>query len=64
MRHASILAAILLSGCANVGGSETERTICRELRRDLPTYSTQDTPETLKAGADFLDVFEAICPEK
>jgi hypothetical protein len=35
--------------------------ICRELERDLPTYSKKDTPETLESGARFLDVFYAVC---
>lgn len=53
----------LLSGCATTAGSETERTICRELRKALPTYSTSDTKETLESGARFLDIFEAVCDE-
>jgi hypothetical protein len=53
-----------LSGCGTMGGSETERTICRELRMDLPTYSSQDSEETLASGARFLDVFAAVCPER
>lgn len=53
----------LLSGCASTNGSETSRVICRELARDLPTYSIQDTPETLESGARFMDVFEAVCGE-
>lgn len=52
----------LLTGCALAGTSATEATICRELRRDLPSYSTRDTPETLDAGARFVAVFEAVCP--
>lgn len=58
-----VAALTLLSACAATGASETERAICRELRRDLPTYSTQDTPETLASAARFLDVFEAVCPQ-
>jgi len=52
---------LLLSACAVPNGLETSRTICRELERDLPTYSTKDTPETLESGARFLDVFQAVC---
>jgi hypothetical protein len=52
----------MLSGCASTGVSETDRTICRELRMDLPSFSTRDTPETLAEAARFLDVFEAVCP--
>ena len=51
----------LLNGCGATNQLETSRTICRELARDLPTYSTQDTPETLESGARFLDVYYAIC---
>lgn len=56
------MSAAALTGCASVpAGSGTERTVCRELRADLPTYSTADTAETLASGARFLDVFEAVC---
>lgn len=59
---ALLAAAMLLTGClAPVGSAETERTICRELRADLPTYSRRDTPETLAAGARFVEVFAAVC---
>jgi len=54
-----------LTGCAGLAGSgttETERAICRELRRDLPTWSQHDTPETLASGARFVAVFQAVCP--
>lgn len=51
----------LLNACAVPTGSETSRTICRELDRDLPTYSVKDTPETLESGAKFIDVFQAVC---
>ena len=61
-----LLAAILSSGCAATGGSattETERALCRELARDLPSYSKADTAATLEAGARFLDVFAGVCAE-
>lgn len=54
--------AILLTGCVMPHVSATERSICRELARDLPTYSRADTPETLASGARFVDVFRAVCP--
>lgn len=57
------LMATLLSGCIKPDASETERTMCRELWRDLPTYSRTDTAETLQSGARFVDVFRGICPE-
>lgn len=54
---------LLLTGCETTipAVSETEATLCRELRADLPTYSRQDTTETLEAGLRFLDVFAAVC---
>ena len=55
-----LLAGIALSGCAMPDGSATD-TACRELRRDLPTYSASDTQETLDAGARFIGVFNAVC---
>jgi len=58
---ALLAAAMLLTGCLAPGGSATERAICRELRADLPTYSRRDTPETLAAGARFVEVFAAVC---
>ena len=62
MKRALMMAAVLpLTGCAVTTGSETSDAICAELRRDLPTYSTRDTAETLESGADFLDVFAAVC---
>lgn len=57
-----VMSIATLSGCGSTGVSETERTICRELRMDLPSYSEQDTEETLGSGARFLDVFGAVCP--
>lgn len=62
MRHGGILALVILtSGCVTTAGLETERTICRELRNSLPSYSAQDTEQTKQEGADFLDVFGAVC---
>ena len=51
----------LLSGCGASGGYETSRSICRELERDLPTYSKKDTFQTLQSGARFIEVFYAVC---
>ena len=56
-----LAAAMLLTACQPMAGSETSVTICRELARDLPTYSRSDTPETLASGARFVDVFKAVC---
>ena len=52
---------LLLNGCGSLKGSETSRAVCRELERDLPTYSVKDTLATLESGAKFIDVFNAIC---
>ena len=58
----ALLAAMLLNGCASVATfGQTEATICRELRRDLPSYSARDTQATLDAGAKFIEIFEAVC---
>ena len=64
--YAGLMATIflLLNGCAVPSGSETSRAICRELDRDLPTYSVKDTPETLESGARFIDVFNAVCEDQ
>lgn len=51
----------LLSACSATNGSETSRSICRELERDLPTYSRKDTFQTLQSGAKFIEVFYAVC---
>jgi len=51
----------LLNGCQNLRSSETSRAICRELERDLPTYSVKDTPQTLESGAKFIELFNAVC---
>lgn len=52
----------LSSGCTKPVVSGTERTACRELRADLPTWSRRDTAETLASGARFIAVFDAVCP--
>lgn len=53
-----------MTGCATKGGlgTETEETICRELRRELPSFSSRDTEQTKEEGDRFLTVFEAVCP--
>ena len=57
-----IVAVMLLSACDPMGGSETERTLCGELRTDLPSWSSADSEQSQAEGADFLDVFAAVCP--
>lgn len=59
----AVLAFAPLAACADYEGSETSRTICREMRTDLPTYSTRDTAETLQSGARFVRTFNAICED-
>lgn len=61
MKLALLPLMMLLTACAVPAGSETSRSICRELERDLPTYSSKDTPETLQSGARFIEVFKAVC---
>lgn len=58
-----LLLTTLLPSCARQGASETEQAICRELRSDLPSYSTKDTAETLASGAHFVRTFNAICED-
>ena len=53
--------AMLLTGCTSTANYETSRSICRELGRDLPTFSVADTYETLRSGVRFLDVYYAVC---
>ena len=56
------ISVALMSGCASMGGSVTERALCDELRRDLPSWSRADTAQSRREGADFLDTFAAACP--
>jgi hypothetical protein len=52
--------------------SEAERSICRELARDFPTWAFDGEPETaanrvdteasVEEGLKFTDVFQAVCP--
>ena len=55
------IAALLLTACARPVASETSGAICRELRLALPTWSQEDTPETIASGARFVAVFDAVC---
>lgn len=57
-----LLAAVTPLGfCGMQASSGTERTVCRELRADLPSYSRQDTAETLASGARFSLIFQGVC---
>lgn len=60
----ALLLLTTLSACSKpLAGSETTKAMCRELRADLPTYSTRDTSETLLSGARFTRTFNAICED-
>lgn len=63
MRAATLLSILAMSttGCAVTAGSETERAICRELGASLPSWSSADTVQSRTEGAEFLDVFNAVC---
>lgn len=56
-----LIPAMSMTGCASTGGSETERTICGELRASMPTWSTSDTEQSRREAAEFLEVFDAVC---
>lgn len=59
-----VITALLTSACGNAGNyGETERSICRELRRELPTYSAKDTEQSKLEGERFFAVFDAVCPD-
>ena len=53
------LMAIWLSGCSAAG--PVPDATCDALDQYLPTWSADDTEETLASGARFLDVYVAIC---
>ena len=54
-----------MSACASSAGfGETERTFCRELLRERPTYAPQDTEETKEQGVRFLTLLTTLCKEQ
>jgi len=57
------LALTLMSGCGLQGiyATETERTLCRELRSALPTWSVNDTQQSRDEGSLFIAVFNGLC---
>ena len=57
-----LLAATLLSAC-NTTPPGTGAA-CDALRPVLPTYSTNDTEQSKREGATFLDVFNATCGKR
>ena len=60
---------MLTTACGRMGGSETdtpvasvsERTVCAELARRLPSWSRDDTEQSRIEGARFIDTFHAVC---
>lgn len=56
-----MMTALLMSACANGVPSATNERTCAELRADLPTASVNDTEQSKKELADFLETFAAIC---
>ena len=59
-----LLAVTLISGCGTSVGFATSQAICNELRVDLPTYSSHDTPQSKAEGLKFGNTFNAVCPAK
>ena len=53
------LMAGLLAGCSAAG--PVPDATCDALDPYLPTWSADDTEETLASGARFLDVYVAVC---
>ena len=56
---AAMLLASLLTGCTTTPPGTGAA--CDALRPVLPTYSTNDTEQSKREGATFLDVFNATC---
>ncbi len=54
-----LLAATLLAACTTTPPGTGAA--CDALRPALPTYSTNDTEQSKREGATFLDVFDATC---
>ena len=59
MRIAVTLLACLLSGCHTTPPGTGAA--CDALRPALPTWSAEDTEQSKREGATFLDVFNATC---
>ncbi len=57
-----LLAATLLSACTTT--QPGTGAACDALRPALPTYSRDDTEQSKKEGATFLDVFNATCGKR
>ena len=57
-----VILALSTTGCGSTNVSATEEAICGVLGAHLPTWSTQDTEQSKREGAKFLDVFDEVCP--
>lgn len=79
-RNWPVIALLSLSGCVDPVAverpasdpSQAERSVCRELARDFPTWAYDEAPETVAnridttasvdMGVGFTAVFRAVCP--
>lgn len=63
-RTLAIFALAFLPGCFG-GGSQVvappDSAVCDSLEPHLPTWSENDTDESVEQGAAFLSVFSAVC---
>ena len=57
----ALAAMLLLAGCTTTGPGTGAA--CDALRPALPTWSRDDTEQSKREGATFLDVFNATCPK-
>ena len=57
-----LLATTLLSACATTPPGTGAA--CDALRPALPTWSRNDTEQSKREGATFLDVFNATCGKR
>ena len=53
---------LAMTACATTGGSESEETVCREIRAELWNMDPSATEADKIAYADLLDVFKSVCP--
>ena len=61
MRYFAIIALAFLPGCFGGPVAPPESAVCDALEPHLPTWSREDTDESVREGAAFLSVFEAVC---
>lgn len=64
-----LLIVISVTGCGKERESENQKErienwyLCYELKRALPTWSEDDTEESLRSAENFLSVFDIVCPD-